>query len=46
MTNDTNKVVIKNLYKMFTKYDFSLLEINPLIVTKDQKLMAIDGKPF
>jgi len=37
-------VVIRNLYKMFLKYDYSLLEINPLIVTKSQKLMALDGK--
>lgn len=36
--------LIKNLYKMFLAYDFSLLEINPLIVTKDGKMLAIDGK--
>jgi succinyl-CoA synthetase beta subunit len=36
--------IIKNLYAMFVKLDFSLLEINPLIVTKDNKMMAIDGK--
>ena len=35
---------VKPLYKMFQKYDFSLLEINPLIVTGDGKMMAIDGK--
>lgn len=36
--------VVQNLYKMFLKYDFSLLEINPLIVTGNSELMAIDGK--
>ena len=36
--------VITSLYKLFTQYDYSLLEINPLIVTGDGKMMAIDGK--
>jgi succinyl-CoA synthetase beta subunit len=35
---------IDKLYKMFVKYDFSLLEINPLVVTKQGKLLALDGK--
>ena len=30
--------------KMFTKEDMSLLEINPLIVTKDQHLKLLDAK--
>jgi succinyl-CoA synthetase beta subunit len=32
------------LYKMFIEKDMSLLEINPLVVTKDGKLIALDGK--
>jgi succinyl-CoA synthetase beta subunit len=32
------------LYRMFTEKDMSLLEINPLVVTKDGKLVALDGK--
>ncbi len=36
--------IVKKLYAMFMKYDFSLLEINPLIVTRQGKMMAIDGK--
>ncbi len=36
--------VVQNLYKMFMKHDFSLLEINPLIVTGNGEMMAIDGK--
>jgi succinyl-CoA synthetase beta subunit len=35
---------LSSLYKMFVKYDCSLLEINPLIVTKDNKMMALDAK--
>ena len=29
---------------MFLKYDFSLLEINPLVWTKEGKFIALDGK--
>ncbi len=36
--------IVQNLYKMFIKYDYSMLEINPLIVTKDGKMFALDGK--
>jgi succinyl-CoA synthetase beta subunit len=32
------------IYKMFVERDMSLLEINPLVVTKDGKLIALDGK--
>lgn len=35
---------VSKLYPMFLKYDFSLLEINPLIWTEDGHFMAIDGK--
>ncbi len=33
-----------NLYRMFIEKDMSLLEINPLVVTKDGNLIALDGK--
>lgn len=33
-----------NLYRMFLEKDMSLLEINPLVVTKDGNLIALDGK--
>lgn len=36
--------IIKNLYAMFLKYDYSMLEINPLIVTNDGQMFALDGK--
>ena len=32
------------LYKAFTDKDMSLLEINPLVVTKDNQLVALDAK--
>ncbi len=36
--------LIENLYRMVVEKDMSLLEINPLIVTKDGKLVCLDGK--
>ncbi len=33
-----------NLYKLFEENDCSLAEINPLVVTKDGRLLAADGK--
>ncbi len=36
--------IIENLYKMVVEKDMSLLEINPLVVTKDGKLICLDGK--
>jgi succinyl-CoA synthetase beta subunit len=36
--------LMANLARVFLKYDASLAEINPLVVTKDGKLLAIDAK--
>lgn len=36
--------IIKGLYQTFLKSDASLAEINPLVVTGDEKLLALDGK--
>ena len=36
--------MIEKLYKMFIKYDFSLLEVNPLVWTKQGKFICLDGK--
>src|SRR3954463_4274317 len=36
--------LMANLAKVFLKTDASLAEINPLVVTKDGKLLAIDAK--
>jgi succinyl-CoA synthetase beta subunit len=38
------QVMVEKLYTAFTAKDMSLLEINPLIVTKDDKLMCLDAK--
>jgi succinyl-CoA synthetase beta subunit len=34
----------KKLYDFYLKYDCSLVEINPLIITKEQKLLPLDAK--
>lgn len=36
--------MIKNLYQLFCEKDASLVEINPLIVTQDKKVIALDAK--
>ena len=36
--------LIQNMYRLFTEKDASLVEINPLVTTKDGKVIALDGK--
>jgi len=36
--------LIENLYELFIRTDCSLLEINPLVITKQEKLIALDAK--
>jgi succinyl-CoA synthetase beta subunit len=36
--------LLTNLYRAFVDTDMSLLEINPLVVTKDKKLICLDAK--
>jgi len=36
--------MLANLYKLFVEYDCSLLEINPLVVTADEQVIALDAK--
>jgi succinyl-CoA synthetase beta subunit len=36
--------LITDLYRAFTQADMSLLEVNPLVVTKDSKLICLDAK--
>ena len=38
------KDLIKSLYKILVEKDASLIEINPLIVTKDEKIICLDAK--
>ena len=36
--------LIKSIYKMFLSTDASLVEINPLILTQDKKIICLDAK--
>ena len=36
--------MVGKLYRLFCDYDCSLVEINPLIITKDRKILALDAK--
>jgi succinyl-CoA synthetase beta subunit len=36
--------MLTKLYKAFVEKDMALLEINPLIITKDKKLLCLDAK--
>ena len=46
--NDKLKIqaisLIKSIYKMFINTDSSMIEINPLILTKDEKIICLDAK--
>ena len=46
--NDKLKIqaisLIKSIYKMFINTDSNMIEINPLILTKDEKIMCLDAK--
>ena len=37
-------VLLKNLYQLFVDYDGSLVEINPLVLTTDGSVIALDAK--
>ncbi len=36
--------LLSNLYRLFDQYDAELVEINPLVITADSKLVAADAK--
>ena len=36
--------LIKSIYKMFTKTDANMVEINPLILTNEKKIICLDAK--
>ena len=46
--NEKQKIVasklVKSLYEITTKKDASLIEINPLIITKSEKIVCLDAK--
>ncbi len=43
LIRDGAKLIV-NLYKLFMECDASLAEINPLVITKDNRLLAADAK--
>ena len=36
--------IFENIYNCYSNSDCNLLEINPLVITKDQKIIALDAK--
>jgi succinyl-CoA synthetase beta subunit len=41
---ETARGVVKSVWELFVSYDASLIEINPLVVTADGHLLALDAK--
>ena len=47
LSGDANKqaiALIKSVYKMFISTDANMVEINPLILTKEEKIICLDAK--
>jgi succinyl-CoA synthetase beta subunit len=47
LSNDANKqaiLLIKSIYKMFLSTDANMVEVNPLILTSEQKIICLDAK--
>ena len=47
LSGDVNKqaiALIKSVYKMFISTDANMVEINPLILTKEEKIICLDAK--
>ena len=47
LSGDANKqaiALIKSVYKMFISTDANMIEINPLILTKEEKIICLDAK--
>ena len=47
LSNDAKKQaisLIKSLYKMFISTDANMIEVNPLILTKEEKIICLDAK--
>ena len=47
LNNDVKKqaiLLIKSIYKMFISTDSNMIEINPLILTKEEKIICLDAK--
>ncbi|MDJ0624432.1 MAG: ADP-forming succinate--CoA ligase subunit beta [Desulfocapsaceae bacterium] len=37
-------IILRGLYSLFVDYDCSMLEINPLIITEEDEIIALDAK--
>ena len=47
LSNDVKRqaiLLIKSIYKMFISTDANMVEINPLILTKEEKIICLDAK--
>ena len=47
LSNDTKKqaiLLIKSMYKMFISTDANMVEVNPLILTREEKIICLDAK--
>lgn len=47
LNNDQSKqfsILLKNMYALFNSYDCELVEINPLVITKEGNIVAADSK--
>ena len=47
LNNDSKNqaiLLVKSIFKMFTKVDANMIEINPLILTKEKKIICLDAK--
>ena len=46
--NDNSKIqaisLVKSIYKMFINTDANMIEVNPLILTKEEKIICLDAK--
>ena len=42
--NNQAKSLVKSIYKMFIETDANMVEINPLILTKENKIICLDAK--
>lgn len=41
---DDGKIIIQAIYEALTKTDANLIEVNPLILTKDKRVICLDAK--
>ena len=42
--NGSIATLLRNMYEIFVRYDLSMIEINPLVIVQDGRLLAADAK--